>query len=47
MKYEPKQGNNLVIELSTAAYELDKQCIYELVISVNFEYAVTIETTWT
>ena len=40
MKYELKQGNNLVIEFSTAAYELAKTCLYEMVKSENFEYAV-------
>ena len=40
MKYELKQGINLVIEFSTAAYELAKTCLYEMVKSENFEYAV-------
>ena len=39
MKYELKQGNNLVIELSTAAYELAKQCIKEVVNHEKFEFA--------
>ena len=40
MKYELKQENNLVIEFSTAAYELAKKCLYEMVKSENFECAV-------
>ena len=40
MKYELKQDNNLVIELSTAAYELAKQCLHGLVNCEDFEYAV-------
>ena len=30
MKCEVKQGNNVVIEMSTAAYELSKLCLHEL-----------------
>ena len=40
MKYVLKPGNNLVIEFSTAAYELSKQCLYDLLYSKDFEYAV-------
>ena len=34
-----KQGNNLVIEFSTAAYELSKVCVHELLNSKTFAYA--------
>ena len=40
MTYEMKQGNNLVIELSTAAYELSKVCIHQILHSKDFSYAV-------
>ena len=40
MKCELKQENNLVIELSTSAYELSKKCLHELLYSDDFEYAV-------
>ena len=40
MKYELKQGNNLVTELSTSAYEPSKKCLHELLYSDDFEYAV-------
>ena len=40
MKYELKQDNYLVIELSTAAYEMAKQCLRELVSCEDFKYAV-------
>ena len=38
MKCEVKQGNNVVIELSTAAYELVKICLHELFQNPNFSY---------
>ena len=40
MKYVLTPGNNLVIEFSTAAYELSKQCLYDLLYSKDFEYVV-------
>ncbi|MEW8487170.1 MAG: PHD finger domain-containing protein [Candidatus Thiodiazotropha sp.] len=40
MKCEMKQGNNLVIELRTAAYELSKTCIHELFNNDSFPFAV-------
>ena len=40
MTCEMKQGNNLVIEFSTAAYELSKVCIHEILYSKNFAYGV-------
>ena len=40
MKYELKQGNNLVIELNMSAYELSKKCLHELLYSGDFAYAV-------
>ena len=38
MKCEVKQGNNVVIEMSTAAYELSKACLNELLRHKNFPY---------
>lgn len=40
MKCEMKRGNNLVIELSTAAYELSETCIHELFNNDSFPFAV-------
>ena len=40
MKYVLKPGNNLVIEFSKCAYELAKQCLYDLLYRKDFEYAV-------
>ena len=38
MKCEIKQGNNVVIEMSTAAYELSKSCLNKLLNDENFPY---------
>ena len=38
MKCEVKQGNNVVVELSTAAYELAKICLHELFQNPDFSY---------
>ena len=40
MSYEMKPGNNLVIQFSTAAYELSKICIHNLLHCNTFTYAV-------
>ena len=38
MKCEVKQGNNVVIEMSMAAYKLVKVCLHELIQNPNFSY---------
>ena len=40
MSYEMKPGNNLVIQFSTAAYDLSKICIHNLLHCNTFTYAV-------
>ena len=40
MKCEIKQGQNLVIEFSTAAFELCKSCLTEILYDKDFEYSV-------
>lgn len=40
MKSEMKPGRNLVIEFSTAAYELGKLCLSEIIYGQDFPYSV-------